>query len=216
MSWFVNVFSATLLYGVPALLGTSISYFFVRLTNPPPSDSSSRSVFSSLSVDWLNWGWCSGRQRHCDHRIGAKLLGSLVLLHCHVSRADYLVHDSLHDVPFNAMHKKLFIIHSENVSSRFLILTLWWSRSHSDHVERRYLHLSAADGDPGFHKLVKDIAPKSVKTDEKRVSIVMDDDNPGQCMWSTVWEWHYLNDYSVQVHYPSNLAMFGLGPTSFP
>lgn len=51
MSWFVNVFSATLLYGVPALLGTSISYFFVRLTNPPPSDSSSRSVLSSLSVD---------------------------------------------------------------------------------------------------------------------------------------------------------------------
>ena len=60
----------------------------------------------------------------------------------------------------------------------------------------RHLHLSAADGAPGFHELVEDIASEFVKTDEKPSPIMMDENNP---------DWDSLYPFSGVCHRQSGM-----------
>ncbi|KAF8325029.1 hypothetical protein F5887DRAFT_1065471 [Amanita rubescens] len=85
--------------------------------------------------------------------------------------------------PFDAMHqKRLFVIHSQNITSN-----------------ERHLHLSAADGAPGFEKLVDDIAFEFVKAEEKPVPIQMNEHNPD---WDILYPFSSVLLDAVQICIP--------------
>ncbi len=54
------------------------------------------------------------------------------------------------------------------------------------------MHLSAADGAPGFEKLVDDIAFEFVKTEEKSVPIQMNEHNPD---WDILYPFSSVRDF---------------------
>ncbi|KAF8885097.1 hypothetical protein CPB84DRAFT_1816896 [Gymnopilus junonius] len=81
--------------------------------------------------------------------------------------------------PFDSMHqKRLFILHTENVTS-------------SEH----HLHLATADGAPGFHRLVEEIAEEFSATGMTPVPIVMNDDNSD---WDNLYPFSaFLTPYKI-------------------
>lgn len=100
--------------------------------------------------------------------------------------------------PFDGMHqKRLFVIHSQNVGCHsetcvcVVVVNVVVAQITSN---ERHMHLSAADGAPGFHKLVEDIASEFVKTEETPVPIVMDESNP---------DWESLYPFSGVRHMTS-------------
>ncbi|KAF9454480.1 hypothetical protein P691DRAFT_692720 [Macrolepiota fuliginosa MF-IS2] len=81
--------------------------------------------------------------------------------------------------PFDEMHqKRLFVLHSENITSK-----------------EQYLHISGADGAPGFELLVEDIVKEFSTTDIVPQPLVMNDYNSD---WDTLYPFSaFLSPYKV-------------------
>lgn len=100
--------------------------------------------------------------------------------------------------PFDETHqKRVFVLHLENVS-----FTTQEHRSQLSHLcllqttsQEHHLHLATADGAPGFHSLVTDIANEFAATGSTLVPVVMDDYNS---------DWDPLYPFSAVRHRCSN------------
>ncbi|KII83063.1 hypothetical protein PLICRDRAFT_180757 [Plicaturopsis crispa FD-325 SS-3] len=83
--------------------------------------------------------------------------------------------------PFDAMHqKRLFVLHTENVTTH-----------------ERHLHISTADGAPGYDALVQDIARTFGRSDAPVHPIVMDDYNSD---WDSLYPFSaFLTPYKIEL-----------------
>ncbi|TFK64946.1 hypothetical protein BDN72DRAFT_846164 [Pluteus cervinus] len=112
------------------------------------------------------------------HRFGKEKLGKGVLLAGVITVAVMSVF-SRREV-FDDMHqKRMFVLHLENITS------------HEQH-----LHLSAADGAPGFEKLVHEIANQFAVASEQPPSLVVMDDHNAE--WDSLYPFSaFLTPYQV-------------------
>ncbi|KAF8625164.1 hypothetical protein AX15_005531 [Amanita polypyramis BW_CC] len=146
------------------MLILAVVRFFVPLTGrigaDAPADNVIASVISALGFKTVSFALPFA------HRFGRRSLRQAIILLSILTVLLIAVFAARE--PFDAMHqKRLFVIHSENITSN-----------------ERHLHISDADGAPGFEKLVNDIALEFVKTQEKPVPIVVNEENPD---WDTLY-----------------------------
>ncbi|EIW75315.1 hypothetical protein CONPUDRAFT_169679 [Coniophora puteana RWD-64-598 SS2] len=177
----VSLIAYAVAQSVPLLTGTQLVTatldVFVPLTGRIGSDAPAEHIIATLVSSMTAYTFSLALA--FVHRFGPRVLRRGIVFALLVSGVS-IAYFAQRPV-FDEMHqKRLFVIHNESLDSK-----------------EQHLHIAAADGAPGFDRLVKDIADKFGADDVPPRAVIMDD-------WNTDWDTLYpfsafLSPYKIDL-----------------